>query len=148
MGVDTHSPDPDVHRAYFEALWATFDGIGIQLDDKPKDIASLRGYSYDLNAYFNHEAKTFTVLKKPVTVAKITPKINPVSVTDGQYQWLESWILSKMSQAMPGDRHNARLNYSRLAGGLIAGGYLPASVEESIINSYLSQYGGEETKVE
>jgi hypothetical protein len=61
---------------------------------------------------------------------------------------MESWILSKISQAIPGDRHNTRLNYSRLAGGLIAGGYLPASVEERIIDSYLSQYGSEDTKAD
>jgi len=142
-------PDPDNHKGYFESLEDIFlNKWGIELDDKPKNVVSLRGYSYDLEGHFNHVADLFTVLKKPVTVDKIPPKINPAPVTDGKYQWLESWILSKMSQAMPGDRHNARLNYSRLAGGLIAGGYLPPSVEESIINSYLSQYGGEDTNAE
>lgn len=142
-------PDPDNHKGYFETLFDIFlNKWGIELDDKPKNIASLRGYSYDLKAYFNHQAKTFTVLKKPVTVAKIPPKINPVPVTDGKYQWLEGWILSKISQAIPGDRHEARLKYSRLAGGLIAGGYLPASVEQSIIDSYLFQYGGIDPKAD
>ncbi|PSL03026.1 MULTISPECIES: BT4734/BF3469 family protein [Cecembia] len=140
-------PDPDNHSGYFDTLHGIFlHQWGIELDGLPKNITSLRGYSYDLDAYFNHEAKTFTVLKKPVTVAKIPPKINPAPVTDGKYQWIENWILSKISEAMPGDRHNARLKYSRLAGGLIAGGYLPASVEQSIIDSYLSQYGNEDTK--
>jgi len=142
-------PDPDNHKGYFESLFDIFlKTWGIELDDKPKNIASLRGYSYDLEGYFNHEAKTFTVLKKPVTVAKIPPKINLIPVTDGKYQWLENWILSELSQAMPGDRHEARLKYSRLAGGLIAGGYLPASVEQSIIDSYLSQYGGTDPKAD
>jgi hypothetical protein len=140
-------PDPENHKGYFESLFDIFlNTWGIELDDKPKNVASLRGYSYDLEGYFNHEANQFTVLKKPVTVAKTPPKINSVPVTDGKYQWLEKWILSELSQAMPGDRHSARLKYSRLAGGLIAGGYLPASVEQSIIDSYLSQYGSEDTK--
>jgi hypothetical protein len=138
-------PDPDNHKRYFESLYEIFlKTWGIELDDKPKNIASLRGYSYDLKGYFNHEAKTFTVLKKPVTVATTPQKINPV--TDGKFQWLESWILSMVSQALPGERHGTRLKYSRLAGGLIAGGYLPASVEQSIIDSYLSQYGATDPK--
>ncbi len=140
-------PDPENHKGYFESLFDIFlKTWGIELDDKPKNIASLRGYSYDLEGYFNHEAKPFTVWKKPVTVAKIPPKINPVPVTGGKYQWIEKWILSEISQAIPGDRHEARIKYSRLAGGLMAGGYLPASVEQSIIDSYLSQYGNEDTK--
>lgn len=135
-------PDPDNHKGYFDSLREIFlKTWGIELDDKPKNIASLRGYSYDLEGHFNHVADLFTILKKPVTVLKSTPKINIRPVTDGNYQWMESWILSKISQAIPGDRHNTRLKYSRLAGGLIAGGYLPASVEESIINSYLSEFG-------
>ncbi|MFN3801339.1 BT4734/BF3469 family protein [Belliella pelovolcani] len=135
-------PDPENHKGYFDSLKEIFlKTWGIELDDKPKNIASLRGYSYDLEGHFNHVADLFTILKKPVTVLKSTPKINIRPVTDGNYQWMESWILSKISQAIPGDRHNTRLKYSRLAGGLIAGGYLPASVEESIINSYLSEFG-------
>jgi hypothetical protein len=140
-------PDPDNHKGYFAMLKDIFlTTWKFKLDGLPINIASIRGYSYDLDAYFNHEAKTFTVLKKPVTVAKIPPKINPAPVTDGKYQWIENWILSKISEAMPGDRHDTRLKYSRLAGGLIAGGYLPASVEQSIIDSYLAQYGSEDTK--
>ena len=135
-------PEPESHKDYFESLFDIFlNTWGIELDDKPKSIASLRGYSYDLNGYFNHEAKQFAILKKPVTVAKIIPESNFISNSDGKYQWLENWILFQVSQAMEGDRHNARLKYARLAGGLIAGGYLPSSVEESIISNYLAQYG-------
>lgn len=142
-------PDPENHKGYFEVLKDIFlTTWKFKLDGLPINITSIRGYSYDLEGYFNHEAKTFTVLKKPVTVAKIPPKINPVPVTDGKYQWLEKSILSKISQAIPGDRHNARLKYSKLAGGLIAGGFLPASVEQSIIDSYLSQYGETDPKAD
>lgn len=140
-------PDPVNHRGYFESLSDIFlKTWGIELDEMPKNIASLRGYSCDLQGHFNHQANRFTALKKPVTVAKIPPKINPTPTTDGQYQWLESWILSKISEAQPGERHNIRYDYSRLAGGYISGGYLPASMEQSIIDSYLSQYGNEDTK--
>jgi len=140
-------PDPENHKGYFAVLKDIFlTTWKFKLDDSPVNVASLRGYSYDLEGYFNHEANQFTVLKKPVTVVKIPPKINPVPVTGGKYQWIEKWILSEISQAIPGDRHKTRIKYSRLAGGLIAGGYLPPSVEQSIIDSYLSQYGNEDTK--
>ncbi|MDO6439754.1 BT4734/BF3469 family protein [Cyclobacterium sp. 1_MG-2023] len=135
-------PEPEKHKSYFESLFDIFlSNWGIELDDKPKSIVSLRGYSYDLNGYFNHNAKQFILLKKFVTVAKNIPESNFISNRDGKYEWLENWILSQISQAMPGNRHDARLKYARLAGGLIAGGYLPQSVEESIISNYLAQYG-------
>ncbi|AKP50742.1 BT4734/BF3469 family protein [Cyclobacterium amurskyense] len=135
-------PEPENHKDYFESLFDIFlNTWGIELDDKPKSIASLRGYSYDLNGYFNHEAKQFTILKKPVTVPEINPESKFVSNRGGKSQRLESWILSRISQAMPGDRHGTRLKYARLAGGLIVGGYLPPSLEESIISNYLAQYG-------
>ncbi|WP_181308164.1 BT4734/BF3469 family protein [Rufibacter sp. XAAS-G3-1] len=47
------------HREHFEALRKTFLQLGITIDVKPRNIASLRGYSYDEEAYFNHNAAVF-----------------------------------------------------------------------------------------
>jgi hypothetical protein len=139
-------PEPDNHKRYFDQLEVIFRGIGIELDDKPKNIASLRGYSYDLEPYFNHQAVQFTKMAKIIPVEK--PPVKPLKRTDSDksYLWIEDWILNRIAEAVEGDRHATRLNYSRFAGGLIAGGYLPPSVEESIINSYLIQYGQSDTQ--
>lgn len=56
--------DPANHRRHFEALKADFGQWGIVLDDKPANVASLRGYSWDPEAYFNPEAMVYTKLSK------------------------------------------------------------------------------------
>lgn len=52
--------DPTRHKAHFEALRTWFATWGIIIDDKPKNVASLRGYSYDPDGYFNHYATPYS----------------------------------------------------------------------------------------
>ncbi len=56
---------PEQHKAHFEALKRDFAKYGIAIDEKPKNVASLRGYSWDADAYFNHNAKVYTKTWKP-----------------------------------------------------------------------------------
>lgn len=50
-------PDPKLHKAYFDYIAGIFASHwNISLDKSCKDISRLRGYSYDPEAYFNHEA--------------------------------------------------------------------------------------------
>lgn len=139
-------PEPENHKRYFDSLEKIFLGWGIELDDKPKSTASLRGYSYDIEPYFNHQAIRFTTMVQTYTVPQVTPARIKTPVSDTKFAWLEDWILKRISEAVEGERHAKRLEYSRLTGGLIAGGYLPLSMEETIIRAYLSQYGGFDTK--
>ncbi|GHB45656.1 BT4734/BF3469 family protein [Mongoliitalea lutea] len=139
-------PEPENHKRYFDSLEKIFLGWGIELDGQPKNIASLRGYSYDLEPYFNHQAVQFTKMIQTYPVPQVTPPPLKTPVSDGYFAWLENWILKRISEAVEGKRHAKRLEYSRLAGGLIAGGYLPHTMEETIISAYLSQYGGHDAK--
>lgn len=50
----------DKHKEHYYALSLEFEKIGLKLDSAPQNVASLRGYSYDEKAYFNHYARTFT----------------------------------------------------------------------------------------
>lgn len=50
------------HTAHFWGLYEAFKNLGMNLDTKPKDHCSLRGYSYDPDGYFNHQAKVFCIL--------------------------------------------------------------------------------------
>lgn len=62
---------PEQHGAHFDALKAAFAGLGrkgIVLDGKPRNVASLRGYSFDPDGYFNHQARPFTALHQPAPV--------------------------------------------------------------------------------
>ncbi|WP_347160119.1 BT4734/BF3469 family protein [Pontibacter chitinilyticus] len=48
------------HKEHFGALRKAFLQLGITIDVKPKNVSSLRGYSYDEAPYFNHQAAVFT----------------------------------------------------------------------------------------
>lgn len=50
---------PEQHKEHFDALKMDFERFGIVIDEKPKNVASLRGYSYDPEGYFNHQAKVY-----------------------------------------------------------------------------------------
>jgi hypothetical protein len=138
-------PDPESHRDYFEVLSQTFEEmLGITLDDKPKNVASLRGYSYDPQAYFNHSAIPFINKSKPI------PKSNPKPVKrEGNEatssKGLEDWIIREMENLTVGDRHAGRLKLARQAGGFVAGGSMDSLILERLIQSYLGQYGGYDT---
>lgn len=56
---------PEKHTAHVMALQHDFKSLGIVIDAKPKNVASLRGYSWDPEAYFNHQATLYTNLYEP-----------------------------------------------------------------------------------
>jgi hypothetical protein len=56
---------PDKHRQHFDFIYNAFKDIGITIDKKPRNVAALRGYSYDADAYFNHDAKTLQQYHQP-----------------------------------------------------------------------------------
>jgi len=56
---------PERHKQHFKALRNQFQRIGLTIDDKPSNVAALRGYTFDPDAYFNHEAVPFSLLDEP-----------------------------------------------------------------------------------
>jgi hypothetical protein len=138
-------PDPEYHRDYFEVLSQTFEELlGITLDKKPKNVASLRGYSYDPQAYFNHSATPFLNKSRPI------PKSNPKPVKTERSEatsskGLEDWIVREMENLTAGNRHAGRLKLARQAGGFVSGGSMDSLILERLIESYLGQYGNVDT---
>jgi len=64
--------EPEKHLLHFRALQDDMAEFGIILDNAGSDITRLRFYSYDSEAYFNHQAEVYTkVYKEPV---KVPPK--------------------------------------------------------------------------
>ena len=55
---------PEKHKAHFLALKSAFLKMGICIDKRPGNVASLRGYSWDSEAHFNHSAKPFALLEE------------------------------------------------------------------------------------
>ena len=63
---------PEKHLQHWQYLHATMQRFGIYIDGAPKSICSLRGYSYDADAYFNHRAeKLYHYLMSPQQSARI-----------------------------------------------------------------------------
>lgn len=134
--------EPENHRFYFEALESLFKEFGLTIDPLPKSPASLRFYSYDPDAYFNHAAELFREMKPRATPDKIKALALPESPQ--KEPWLGTWIIRKLEAAQPGERYNARLKYGRLAGGYVAGGLLDESILDQMIESYEYQYDFED----
>jgi len=104
---------PDKHDLHLKEIREAFIKFGIAIDPAPKSVASLRGYSFDATAYFNHNATVFENYYVPsiqkYKTASITNFTNPQKVyetaakliseaKDGQ-KWLQ---LSKASYLLGG----------------------------------------------
>ena len=50
---------PEKHNQHHKSIEEAFRAFGITIDPAPKSVASLRGYSFDADAYFNHKALIF-----------------------------------------------------------------------------------------
>lgn len=81
----------DKHLEHFEAMFQSFKAIGIDLDRKPKNVASLRFIAYDPDAYINPNAKIFNLVYVEPKKEKKELKKND----DGNNDNTESKILLK-----------------------------------------------------
>lgn len=100
---------PESHKQHFEAIKRNFYHFGIVIDEKPKNVASLRGYSYDKEAYYNHSAEIYYNLYEQPKPQPIELKIhsnssdtqklvesciseivkNRIDITGGYLSWFE-----------------------------------------------------------
>ena len=127
--------EPKYHKQFFDVIYERFNDFGIELDKLPKNIASLRGYSIDENAFFNHHARPLSNYKKAYPVNRA-----PISRINQNNTGIVEWIAKKMNSAPEGQRHEARLKMGKYLGGLIAGGIVSQDSSNDLINSYLSHY--------
>jgi hypothetical protein len=104
--VPVPASTPQEHKKRFEALAKDFEGFGIILDKSGSDVCRLRIYSWDPDAYFNHQAQIYTKTlqvtrpsethRRPeasdarerveAVIAKI--KENQVDITESYDNWL------------------------------------------------------------
>lgn len=57
---------PELHKEHFAVIERKFMEFGIVIDPKPKNVASLRGYAYDSDGYFNHHPVTLEAYEEEV----------------------------------------------------------------------------------
>ena len=94
--------------------------VGVVIDSNCKDLCRLRGYSYNEDGYFNHQASPFEGPYTPEPVVDLD-SIRLVSI--GQSTLLDR-SLKLVDGAVEGERHQQLLKAARLAGGFVAGGCL------------------------
>lgn len=59
---------PDKHKLHLQALKNIMKSYDIKMDNAPSNVASLRGYTYDDEAFINPNAKVFTYIHKQVEI--------------------------------------------------------------------------------
>lgn len=72
--------DPTRHKEHFEALKQDFSGFGIEIDKSCKNISRLRGYSWDADPFFRHDAKPYARFPARVDLPKNKPRPRPANV--------------------------------------------------------------------
>lgn len=73
------------HKEHFMAMELYFKSLSITIDPAPRNVASLRGYSFDEDAFFNFDTEVFNFLyERPAAfkipnrlVWKLNAKVNP-----------------------------------------------------------------------
>ena len=68
--------DPTKHKDHFTALYNDFEKLGVIIDKAPKNVASLRGYSYDPNGLFRHDALPYHKTIDPGNLKKKKGKVS------------------------------------------------------------------------
>lgn len=126
---------PEKHKLYFDSIEKAFADFGIKIDPRPKNVASLRGYSWDDTAYFNHNAVVLTHYLEQGSPPKAFVKSVDIPGSEIVHR-----AIKIMKSACEGERHVARLKAGRLIGGYIAGGLLPNGSEQYLIDEYLLDY--------
>src|SRR5690606_1732665 len=71
--------DKTRHAQHFDAMKMAFESLGIAIDPAPRNIASLRFFAFDENAYFNEEALVFDKIFEPVKTHKSQLKLKGLS---------------------------------------------------------------------
>lgn len=110
------------HGQHFDALKRVFAHYHIILDDKPRSVVSLRGYSYDPNGYFAEQVMRFDLYDEPRPQPARTFDFSRFADEDDAK--LLARIVRMVQEAGEGNRHGALLKAARLAGGYVAAGRL------------------------
>lgn len=116
---------PEHHREHFNALRELFQKrYTVRVDNTP-DVSRLRGYSYDLEGYFNHNAISFSGLYTPTPTIRQTGEKTEVSYKfkpDDSSEIILQRCVRLIEEAQDGQKHTQLNRAAYLAGGLVASG--------------------------
>ena len=106
---------PERHKEQFAALEKDFAGWGIALDDKPKNVSSLRGYSWDAEPYFNHKAVPYEKCYEEPKIERVPlPKEYYSLPVDNPFQVAANTLERQGIFYENGNRHEYLWQFARL----------------------------------
>lgn len=111
--------EPENHKRHFEALQNDLLAFGLNIDKACSDVCRLRFYSFDDQAYFNHQATVYSKLHTQPPAYK--PQTTTATRTNGKPL---DRAIKLVLQSSDGEKHGSLYKASLLAGGYIAGGQL------------------------
>jgi len=115
---------PEKHKLHFKALEQAFKKHKITIDPSCKDVSRLRGYSYDPDGYFNHNATLFTsIYEDPIKINQPRLKFKTAFNSHNKIDIAVNMI----HHAPDGEKHNTLLKAAKLMGGYISSGEVDES---------------------
>ncbi len=97
--------DPTKHCQYFLFIEQWFKERGVQIDKAPKSVSSLRGYAYDPDGYFNHEAIPLKKYSTNPVKRKAAHRIT--GIADDIFLYAQRFADKKAGSFRPGENgHN------------------------------------------
>ncbi len=111
---------PERHSQHFDALKRVFARYKIVIDNKPRNVASLRGYSYDPAPYQPESVELFELADKPVKI-QLRPFVSSRFNNSNEGELLNR-LLRFVQEAGEGQRHDRLLKASIIAGGYVGAG--------------------------
>ena len=87
---------PDRHSQQFDALKRVFAHYGIVLDNKPRSVVSLRGYSYDPEPHLPENVTLFDLCDEPPAVEPRT--LEPLADADTERKRVEACVAEIVQQ--------------------------------------------------
>lgn len=125
--------NPDKHKSHFKALEDAFKKLGIKIDTSCKNVSRLRFYSYDPDAYFNHNAITFTGLYEQAPAQPI--KYRSTNTTNPRPLEIAVKIIH---ESQDGQKWECLNRAAYLLGGYIAAGTISENEARQTLQSAIS----------
>lgn len=104
---------PDNHKQHYQFIVKHFKLRGLNVDPVCKNINRLRFYSYDEQAYYNHNAKPLQAYCEPDKAEVIhssKKSINGLKLTGNVYSNAMAWAANKGVQFVEGQKHEYIFN--------------------------------------
>lgn len=127
--------NPEKHELYHRTIQTAFEKFGISIDPAPKSVVSLRGYSYDPDAYFNHSAVALNFYAEERKFTASSFRHSGSFNTAQVYETAKKLILG----APDGQKWFHLSKASFLLGGYAGGGQIEASEALTFLKAQIEQ---------